>query len=202
MSIATENPAEVLEGLRRQLRSTESGGRHHPVHPALQPAIGNRLRPGSVYGFLGGTTLGIGLLASASLSESWCGAVGFPHLGLESADEWGVDLQRLILVPKIAPDDWLNAVSTLIEAVDIVMAAAPPPLTPTNRSRLEARLRHRGAVLLVADAWPRATVLRTLSSRWRGLSCGHGHLLGRELTVEAIRGHRSTRATVQWPPLE
>ncbi|GAB3577705.1 hypothetical protein [Calidifontibacter terrae] len=192
---------EMLAGLRRKLQTAEGGTRSLPVHPALQEAVGSHLRAGSVYAFLGATTVGVGLLSSAALAQNWCAAVGFPNLGLESANEWGVDLQRLILVPHPTADQWVDCISTLAEAVDLILACAPPPLAPATRSRLEARLRHRGAILIVADTWPRATATITAqTSRWRGLDCGHGHLMGRELTLEATRGHRVRRSTVQWPP--
>lgn len=203
MTSVTDDPAEVLAGLRHKLRTTQNEARSLPVHPALQEAVGDRLRAGSVYAFLGATTLGVGLLSSAALAQTWCAAVGFPHLGLESAGEWGVDLQRLILVPHLAADQWVDSISTLVEAVDLVLACAPPPLSPAVRSRLEARLRHRGAVLVVADTWPRAAAtISAQTSRWRGLDCGHGHLMGRELTLEATRGHHTRRITVQWPPID
>lgn len=201
MTTVADDPAEVLAGLRRKLQTAEAGTRSLPVHPALHETLGPQLRTGSVYAFLGATSIGVGLLSSAALAQTWCAAVGFPNLGLESAGEWGIDLQRLILVPHPTPDQWIDCVSTLVEAVDVVLACAPPPLAPSTRSRLEARLRHRGAVLIVADAWPRAAATITArTSRWRGLDCGHGHLMGRELTLETTRGHRTRLTTVQWPP--
>ncbi len=203
MTTVADDPAEVLAGLRRRLQRAEGSTRSLPVHPALQAAVGPSLRTGSVYSVIGATTLGIGLLAGASIEQSWCAAVGFPHLGLESAHEWGVDLQRLILVPQLCADQWVDCLSTLVEAVDVVLACAPPPMAPSTRSRLEARLRHRGAVLIVADAWPRAAAtLAVHSTRWRGLDCGHGHLIGREFVIEATRGHHTRRVTVHWPPTE
>lgn len=163
-------------------------------------AVTPGLRAGTVHAFAGGTTLGIALMAGASMNGSWCAAVGFPDLGLESAADWGVDLERLVLVPRPGAREWLNTVSTLIEAVDVVLACPPPPMTAGPRARLHARLRHRGATLLVQGEWPQAASSYLLAdTRWRGLEQGHGHLSGRDLHVVRTHGHRRSEHVVTCP---
>ncbi len=64
--------------------------------------------------------------------------------------------------------------------------------------RIAARLRQRGALLVVDGAWPRATLsLSTLSNRWDGLGWGFGHLLSREVTVQVRLGGAATHE-VSW----
>ena len=53
-------------------------------------------------------------------------------------------------------------------------------------SRLAARLRDRGAVLLVQGPWPQAeAVLEVGDPMWTGVGRGHGYLDGRAVTVTA-----------------
>lgn len=194
--IATE---EKLATLRAELGRTGTSPRTLPSHPALEQLLAPGLRRGTVHSF-DSTSLGIALIAGASASGSWCAAVGFEHFGAESAYSWGCDLERLALVPRVTGEQWLEAVSALIEGVEVVLACTPPPLPAGARSRLHARLRHRGATLLVAGPWPQAgSTLHVVADRWIGLGEGSGHLAGRELTVSHRRGHRTTTATVQLP---
>lgn len=190
-----------LEDLRRRVSAAEGrSDRAFPTHPALRPLLGSRLQGGSVHCVVESTTLGLALLASATLADGWCATVGLPDISLEAAREWGVDLDRLLLVPHPPSADWADVVSHLVEAVDVVLACPPPHLPPARRARLEARLRHRGSVLVVSDAWPRAaSVLHLHSSRWLGLTGGRGHVMAREMQVDLIRHGRSRRHTIRWP---
>lgn len=133
--------------------------------------------------------MGLGLL-----THGWCGAVGLPELGMEAARQWGVELSRLVLVPD--PGNWLETVATLIEGLDVVMAAAPPPLPPTAVRRLTARLRSRGASLVVLGEWPHpAATIDVRTVGWHGLGQGHGCLSAQEVEVTVVRHHhgRSVR---------
>jgi hypothetical protein len=59
-------------------------------------------------------------------------------------------------------------------------------------SRLAARLRDRGAVLLVQGPWPQAEAVIELDApEWTGVGRGHGYLSGREVTV--------TTSSRRWP---
>ncbi|MFK5065637.1 hypothetical protein ACI393_27955, partial [Klebsiella pneumoniae] len=61
-------------------------------------------------------------------------------------------------------------------------------------TRLAARLRDRGTVLLVQGPWPQAeAVIDVADPRWAGLGQGHGYLAGRELTV-SVRSKRTPTA--------
>ena len=59
-------------------------------------------------------------------------------------------------------------------------------------SRLAARLRDRGVVLLVQGPWPQAeAVLEVGEPTWTGVGRGHGYLDGRTITV--------TSSSRRWP---
>ncbi|MDU1065446.1 MAG: hypothetical protein E7A56_11470 [Cutibacterium avidum] len=102
----------------------------------------------------------------------------------------GVELSRLVLVPH--PGNWLETVATLVEGLDVVLAAAPPPLPMTASRRLTARLRSRGSTLVVLGPWPNPAAridVRTMG--WQGLGQGYGCLSAQELEVTVVRHHHN-----------
>lgn len=136
----------------------------------------------------GVTTLLWALVAEASGGGAWVGVVGRPELGLVAAAEAGVRLERLALVPD-AGGDLLTVVSALIDGLDIVVVGGLEQacLRPTDRERLAARARQRGAVVLALGPWPGADVQLTCAdARWSGLGTdGSGRLRQREIVVRA-----------------
>lgn len=152
-----------------------------------------RLRPGQPSGTGmagsaaagGGTSLLLALLSAASRAGSWCAVVGVPTLGALAAAESGVALERLALVPHPGPE-WPTVVAALIDGVDVVVVAVPGPIAPTIASRLVARARQRGCVLMPFGPWAGADVsLQVTRGVWEGLGDGHGRLRRREVTVTA-----------------
>ncbi|MTD16654.1 hypothetical protein GIS00_22210 [Nakamurella sp. YIM 132087] len=138
----------------------------------------------SLSGGRGTTSLLLSLLAAPP--GAWSALVGMPGIGLQAAAEFGVDLDRIALVPDPGPDV-LQVLSVLADGVDL-LAVAPPERGFGGAARLRVltgRLRQRGAVLLVAGPWPGADlVLRTGIGRWEGVGTGHGRLRGRTMRVE------------------
>ncbi|WP_246159880.1 hypothetical protein [Microbacterium rhizomatis] len=157
-----------------------------PTHPALAELLpGGGLRPGSAYSLPASGSLLLALIARASQEGSWCGVIGMPELGAEAAERLGVDLDRLVLIPDPGPR-WLTVAATIADVLPIV--AVRPQGRPMGQevSRLAARLRERGAVLLVEGAWPQAeAALRVSEPEWSGLGEGYGYLAGRAVTVTA-----------------
>ncbi|MER7115372.1 hypothetical protein ABT332_12865 [Saccharomonospora azurea] len=182
----------------------KAAGQVLPVAPALAGLLPREgLRRGSTVAVRGSTSLLLALLAEATARGSWAAVVGVPGLGLVAAEELGVELARLALVPH--PGAEFPAVTAaLLDGLDLV--AARPTAGPggeTLARRLSARARQRGSVLLSLGAWPGAEVeLRCRTVRWTGTEDGHGHLREREVVVEA-RGRaalaRPVRATVLLP---
>jgi hypothetical protein len=189
---------------------TELGSqRMLPVRPELQPLLpGGGLRRGSTIGITTGgpaaTSVLLALLAEASRSGSWCAAVGLPTLGVAAAAEAGIALARFALVPTPGPD-WPTVVAALLDGFDIVVVQGPAVGTaPAIASRLAARARQRGRVLMPYGSWPAVDLtLDAVDPVWHGIEAGRGRLRGRQLTVTARgRGAASTpRVTHLWLPL-
>ena len=94
---------EKLAGLR-ELADAGSRASTLPSHPTLRDLLAPGLRRGSVHAFIGSTTLGIALMSGASTAGNWCATVGLPDLGIENMSSWGVDLDRLVLVPQVTAE--------------------------------------------------------------------------------------------------
>ncbi|WP_240663761.1 hypothetical protein [Microbacterium enclense] len=159
-----------------------------PTHPAFTSLLpGGGLRSGSAYAIARSMSLLLALMARPSQDGAWCGVVGMPELGAEAAEKYGLDLDRLVFIPDPGPR-WLAVTATIAEVLPVV-AVRPPAGANTARggteaTRLAARLRDRGSVLLVQGPWPQAeAVIDVADPRWAGLGYGHGYLAGRELTV-------------------
>ncbi len=190
------NGAAALAELVRAAGETDEAGVHRilPVVPELSGLLpGRGLRRGSTVAVAtgraapasGGTSLLLALLAEASRSGSWCAVVGVPSLGALAAAESGIALDRLALVPNPGPD-WPTVVAALIDGVDLVVTAVPGPIAASVTSRLVARARQRGSVLVPFGDWSGADVtLRVTDGRWEGMGTGHGRLRRREVTVLA-----------------
>jgi hypothetical protein len=150
----------------------------------------------------GATSLLFALLAAASGAGSWCAVVGVPALGVVAAAEAGIALDRLALVPNPGPD-WTTVVAALLDGVDIVVAAPPGPIAPSVATRLAARARQRGSVLMSYGRWDGADItFDAVRGVWHGLEEGRGRLRCRQVTVVA-RGRGSAamprRTEIWWP---
>jgi hypothetical protein len=162
-----------------------------PTHPAFSPLLpGGGLRPGAAYSLSASGSLLLALMARPSQDGAWCAAIGMPDLGAEAAERHGLDLDRLVLIPEPGPR-WLSIAATVAEVMPVVAVRPPARVTDAEVSRLAARLRDRGTVLLVQGAWPQAeATVEVADPRWTGLGDGHGYLAGRELTV-SVTSRRS-----------
>lgn len=183
-----------------------------PVLPALEGVFPHGgLQRGftvTVQGGPGTNALALALMAGASGSGSWVAAVGMPSLGIASAAEMGVVLERLVLVAAPVSGRWPAVVASLIDSFDLVLVNWPDASAAMVR-RLGLRTRDRRAVLIsVASAgrgqsWHEGADVRLTvrSSRWEGLGSGHGRLTARRLEVETS-GRRSpvSRSTTLWLP--
>ena len=185
-----------------------------PVADPLVPLLPDGgLRRGSVVSLVGGpaddarpggTSLLLALLAGASGSGGWVAVVGVPGIGALAAAGAGVDLGRLALVPRPGPDP-SGTVAALLDGVEVVAMAAPERLTGHQRSRLAARARARGSVLVPIGVWPGAdVVLRCTGSRWTGLTApvpggaaGGGRLRHREVLVSSVSRRGSAPVAVR-----
>ncbi|GAA0424878.1 hypothetical protein GCM10009531_11920 [Actinoplanes capillaceus] len=207
------NGAAALAELVRTATATGEPGAHRllPVAPELSGLLpGRGLRRGSTVAVAAGqsvsangrTSLMLALLAAASRDGSWCAVVGVPTLGALAAAESGIVLERLALVPDPGPD-WPTVVAALIDGVDVVVAAVPGPVPASVTSRLAARARQRGCVLVPFGDWAGADVtLEVGKGRWEGLGSGRGRLRRREVTVVSRGRGAATRPReiTMWMP--
>jgi len=174
-----------------ELRSGESrfggaqAGRSLAGQTRADRSFANGVIDAPAAGSGGSTSLLLALLSAASRSGSWCAVVGMPALGALAAAESGIALDRLAFVPNPGPE-WPTVVAALIDGMDLVVVAVPGPVAPTLASRLAARVRQRGCVLVPYGNWAGADVtLQVTRGRWEGLGAGHGRLRRREVTIIA-----------------
>ena len=167
-----------------------------PVLPAfdgLLPEPG--LRRGTVTQVHGpgATSLALALLAGCSAAGSWTAVVGMPGLGLAAAGELGVVLERLLVVDVPASSPWATAGAAALDGVDALLVEVPRRLRDADARRLQARLRERGAVLVLVGApgsFQPDLVVAAQPPVWHGVGHGWGHLQARCLPVE-VSGRRS-----------
>jgi hypothetical protein len=178
----------------------------------LQTLLPDGVRRGSTISVSGSMSLLLALLAAASAEGAWCALVDLPfgggaaQLSAEAAEDFGIDLARLPLVP-CARESWTTVVGALLDAFDVVAARPPSRLPDGDLRRLAARARSRQSVLvpvLAAGArWPMADVrLAAEPGEWAGIGEGYGRLSRRQMKVVADgRGQAArTRTATLWLP--
>lgn len=182
--------APVLQQLRDQVRRMEhTAGRvdldSHPATAGLP-----QLRSGGSYE-ISDAGLALALLAGPSAAGQWGAVVGFGDFSAEAAAGLGVDLTRTVLVPEPG-DQWLEVTAALVDVLSVVLLRPVGRVPDAIAARLAARLRKRGAVLLVHAApgsWPRCEARLSVDApTWTGLGTGHGRLRSRRVTVRVHRG--------------
>jgi hypothetical protein len=135
----------------------------------------------------GATSLGLALLSAASTGGHWCAAVGLDDPGVVAMAELGVDLRRVVFVPR-PRGAWAAATAELFEGVDVVLVRPPARVAHGAARRLLARARDRSVVLVALvehrDGWPvpADVALEVTSSSWRS----DGRLVERVAQVQAV----------------
>jgi hypothetical protein len=150
------------------------------------------LRRGVVYEISEGRSLLWSLLAGPSQAGHWIALVGMAHLGLQAAADAGVNLERLVLVPQPGSSGF-SVMSTLADALPLVVLSPSGALPPqSQRDRFQARLRERGATLLIRASWPGSEGRISVTQRsWEGLGHGFGLLSQQHITLS----HQHRRET-------
>lgn len=193
---------QQLQSRIRQMQATTLDTRDLPTLPAFADILpGGALKQGAAYSVEGSMSLAMGLLAGPSADGAWCGVVGVPEFGTEAAAGVGIDLERLVLVPDAGPD-WITVTAALVDVLTVVLARPPASVAPADVARLGARLRQRGAALIVLGEWPQSEArLRVRESSWQGVGRGHGRLRARQATIDVVgRAGGSGRGVRMWLP--
>jgi hypothetical protein len=198
-----ESQVAALKQRISSMQATKLSTKTLPTLPVMADILpGGALKQGAAYSVDNSTTLVMALLAGPSQSGAWCGVVGLPDFGAEAATSFGIDLERLVLVP--APgDQWLTVTAALVDVLAVVVAKPPLRTSDAEVARLGARLRQRGCTLIVVGGWPQSEArLRIEASSWSGLGSGHGSLAGREVTVTSAgrTGLDRPRSARLWLP--
>ena len=182
-AVADERVQQLQQRIR-QMQATKLDSRTIPTHPAIAALLpGGGLKQGAVYSVDRSAMLLMALLAGPSAAGSWCAVVGVPEFGVEAAQRFGIDLDRLVLVPHPG-DQWMAVTAAIADVMGVVVTRPPKRASDSSVSRLSARLRQRGATLLVLGSWPQSEAMLSLSqSEWHGIGDGHGNLSSREVTV-------------------
>ena len=199
------------DALARAVRTADEAGlvpdafRLVPAIPELDPVLpwpGGLLR-GATVAAVGSSSLQLALLAGGISQGGWAAVIGQPWFGVNAAQEYGVPLDRLALVPDPGPD-WPTVVGALIDGVDMLVVTVPDPGAGTVRS-LQARARERGCVLIPTRSWPGSDlVLERTAVEWAGLGRGRGRLKWQKATLRASgRGRAAKPRTLEmiFPPL-
>ena len=182
--VSAEGASSPGRNPRREAEPPRQHERHLPVHPALAGLLpGGVLPAGGVLAVLGSTSLLLGLLGAASKEGAWVAFVGAPALGMLAAADAGLELDRVALVREPGPDA-PTVIAALLDGVDVVVLGPQVTLLGSDRRRLAARARERGAVLATTTPWPGAHVsLDARGGSWSGVDQGAGWLRRRTLSV-------------------
>lgn len=147
------------------MQATTLDSRRLPTVPALAHILpGGGLQSGGSYTVRNSTTLAMALLAGPSSTGAWCSVIGMPDFSVEAAEGFGINLDRLILVPDPG-SQWLTVTAALVDVVSVILTRAPDHLAPTEWARLKARLRQRGAALITLGNWKQSDATPTWG--WR-----------------------------------
>lgn len=165
--------------------------------PGLSGVV--QLQTGSAVS-LNSTALAMALMAGPSRAGEWSAVVGVPDFGFEAAAEFGLDLDRTVVVPDPG-EHWLSVTAGLIDIAGVILLRPPRTVTAHEAERLRSRLRQKDAALLALGSWPRAQArLDVHQSSWLGLGAGHGHLTARRVLVRLSSPGAPERHVAVWLP--
>jgi len=165
--------------------------------PGLGAVI--QLKTGGAYS-VSSPALAMALMAGPSRAGDWTAVVGVPDFGLEAAADYGVDLDRTIVVPDPG-EHWLSVTAGLVDVVTLILVRPPEKVSDHQAERLRSRLRQKDAALICLGSWPRSDANATItSSSWTGVGRGHGRLSGREVVVRVTRSGLPPVSVPLWLP--
>jgi hypothetical protein len=106
---------------------------------------------------LGGLSVALSLLTASSANGHWAGVVGVDDPGVVAMSELGVDLRRVLFVPR-PRGQWAESAADLLDGVDLLVVRPPSRASHGVARKLVDRVRERGTVLIVlsepSTSWP------------------------------------------------
>ena len=96
---------------------------------------------------LGGLSLALSLLTESSARGHWAGVVGVDDPGVVAIADLGVDLRRVLFVPR-PRGAWAECAADLLDGVDLLVVRPPTRAGRVAARRLMDRVRERGTVLI------------------------------------------------------
>ena len=150
----------------------------------------------------GGLSLALSLLAGASARGHWAAVVGVDDPGVLAMADLGVDLRRVLFVPR-PRGAWAESVADVLDGVDLVIVRPPSRAARGSARVLSDRVRERGAVLLVvsesASTWPLPVELSfsVTHAQWSASSRLEDRTL--RVRIEGRAGVRSAEHVVVLP---
>ena len=160
------------EFVQRHAEQIANGGDALVVAAPLQPLFPKSgFERGRLYGITGDASLSLlfALVAQPTTRGSWWATVDMARIGLLSADEYGVALQRTVCVSSGSSNTWPQVVGALVDGIDLV-AVMSPTCSAGEARRITARARAQGTVLIVVGrqgAFDVDVVLTARSLQWR-----------------------------------
>ncbi|NNN01968.1 MAG: hypothetical protein HKL86_09085 [Acidimicrobiaceae bacterium] len=105
----------------------------------------------------GGLSLALSLLSESSARGHWSAVVGVDDPGVVAIADLGVDLRRVLFVPR-PRGAWAESCADLLDGVDLLIVRPPSRVAHGAARRLMDRVRERGTVLIAltesAAPWP------------------------------------------------
>jgi hypothetical protein len=193
-------PADLAAALRPVALATAR--RLHLDEPWDRLVPGGALRRGSSVVVqaapgAGGLSLALSLVSGPSARGHWAGVVGVDDPGVAAMVDLGVDLRRVLFVPR-PRGAWAESAADLLDGVDLLVVRPPSRAAHATARRLAERARERATVLVVlaepAAPWPLAgdLALTIVDSRWSATS----HLDERRLSVRVGGRGEAAQASV------
>ncbi len=119
----------------------------------------------------GGFSLALTLVSGASALGHWAAVVGVDDPGVVAMAELGVDLRRVLFVPR-PRGAWAESAADLLDGVDLLILRPPARAAHGAARRLVDRVRDGGSVLVVLSEprtpWPLPAdlTLRVVRAQW------------------------------------
>jgi len=132
----------------------------------------------------GGLSVALSLLSEPSAKGHWVGVVGIEDPGVVAIADLGLDLRRVLFVPR-PRGAWAETTADLLDGVDLLIVRPPSRAPHAAARKLMDRVRERGTVLVVlaepSAPWPLPTdvTFDVTDAHWRATS----RLESRVLTV-------------------